>query len=57
MGVPVQSVNALVNGRRNMTAETAVLLARVLKTSAEFWMNLRVARDLYKALKHTGRAA
>ena len=49
MGVPIQRVNTLINGRRDMTAETAVLLSRVFKTSSEFWMNLQVACDLYEA--------
>lgn len=49
MGVPIQRVNTLINGKRDMTAETAILLSRVLKTSSEFWMNLQVARDLYEA--------
>jgi addiction module HigA family antidote len=57
MGVPIQRVNTLINGKRDVTAETAILLARVLKTTSEFWMNLQVARDLYKASKHLGRAA
>ena len=57
MDVPVQRVNTLVNGKRDITAETAILLSRVLKTSSEFWMNLQVARDLYKASKHLERAA
>jgi len=49
MNVPIQRVNTLIKGKRDMTAETAVLLARVLNTSSEFWMNLQVACDLYKA--------
>ena len=49
MGVPVQRVNTLINGKRDVSAETAVLLARVLKTSAEFWMNLQTSLDLHKA--------
>ena len=57
MGVPIQRVNTLINGKRDMTAETAILLARVLKTSSEFWMNLQVATDLYKASKHLEHAA
>jgi addiction module HigA family antidote len=51
MGVPIQRVNTLINGKRDMTAETAILLARVLKTSSEFWMNLQVGYDLYKAMR------
>jgi len=49
MGVPIQRVNTLINGKRDMTAESAILLSRVLDTSPEFWMNLQVAVDLYKA--------
>lgn len=51
MGVPVQRVNTLINGRRDMTAETAVLLSYVLGTSTQFWMNLQAACDIYKAEK------
>ena len=53
--VPVQRVNTLINGKRGITAETALLLAAELKTSPEFWMNLQNAYDLYEArqtLKH-----
>jgi addiction module HigA family antidote len=57
MGVPVQRVNTLINGKRDMTAMTAILLARVLKTSSEFWMNLQVACDLYEAQKSIEHAA
>ena len=57
MDVPVQRVNTLINGKRDMTAETAILLSQVLKTSSEFWMNLQVARDLYEAQKHLEDAA
>ena len=57
MGVPVQRVNTLINGKRDITAETAILLSRVLKTSPEFWMNLQDARDLYEAKEHLAHAA
>ena len=49
MGVPVQRVNTLINAKRDVSAETAVLLGRALKTSPEFWMNLQTALDLYLA--------
>jgi addiction module HigA family antidote len=57
MGVPIQRVNTLINGKRDMTAETAILLSRVLKTSSEFWMNVQVACDLYDAQKSLEHAA
>ena len=55
MNVPIQRVNTLINEKRGVTAETAILLSEVLKTSAEFWMNLQSTYDLYEAklvLKH-----
>jgi addiction module HigA family antidote len=57
MGVPIQRVNTLINQKRGMTAETAILLSRVLKTSPEFWMNLQMACDLYDAKKSIDEAA
>ncbi len=44
--VPVQRINTLINGKRDMTPETAILLSRFLKTTPEFWMNLQTQRDL-----------
>lgn len=51
IGVPVQRVNTLVRGKRGMTAETAVLLARQFKTTPQFWMNLQNNRDIWFAEK------
>ena len=56
MGVPVQRVNTLINGKRDVTAETAILLSRVLKTTPELWMNLQDAHDLYEAQEHLAHA-
>ena len=56
MGVPVQRVNTLINGKRDVTAETAILLSRALKTTAEFWMNLQDVCDLYEAREHLAHA-
>jgi addiction module HigA family antidote len=43
------SVNQIVNGRRAVTAEMALRLARVLSTSPELWLNLQQSWDLYEA--------
>lgn len=51
MNVTEQRINELVNGKRGVTPETAILLSRVLGTTAEFWMNLQTAFDLAKAEK------
>ena len=57
MRVPIQRINTLINGKRGISAETAVLLAKALKTTPEFWMNLQNAVDLYDALHHLRIAA
>jgi addiction module HigA family antidote len=49
LGVPVQRVNELINGKRGVTARTAWKLSRRLETSPEFWMNLQTAWDLARA--------
>lgn len=46
MGVPRMRVSEIVRGKRAVTAETAILLGRVLGTSARFWMNLQTTHDL-----------
>ena len=55
--VPVQRVNTLINGKRGVTPETAILLSRVFKNSPEFWMNLQTSYDLYQAKITLARAA
>ena len=49
MGVPIQRVNAVIAGRRAVTAETAILLSRVLGTTPALWLNLQIAVDLWDA--------
>lgn len=51
MGVPIQRVNTIVNGKRGVTAETAILLAEALDTTPEFWMGLQSDFDLWHALR------
>lgn len=52
MGVPIQRVNTIIKGKRDISPETAILLSRVLNTTPEFWMNLQTVRDLALARKH-----
>ena len=51
MGVDRKTVNELCGSRRGATAETAFLLARVLGTTPEFWLNLQFLNDMWLA-KH-----
>ncbi len=51
--VPYQRVNELVNQKRGVTPSTALRLARFFGVSADFWLNLQIRWDLYKA-QNTG---
>jgi len=44
--VPVTRMSEIVNGRRGVTADTALRLARYFGTTPELWMNLQAAHDL-----------
>jgi antitoxin HigA-1 len=48
MGVSRFRINEVINGKRAITAETALLLAAALDTTAEFWLNLQRAVDLHE---------
>jgi addiction module HigA family antidote len=50
MGVPRKHVNELCNGRRAVTAPTALILARVFGNTAEFWLNVQRRTDLWEAM-------
>jgi len=50
MGVQRKHVNELCNDRRNVTAPTALILARVFRNSPEFWLNLQRRTDLWEAM-------
>jgi addiction module HigA family antidote len=49
MGISLNRLNELIRGKRGVTADTVLRLAKLFKTSPEFWMNLQVAWDLYQA--------
>src|SRR5467141_2937311 len=50
MGVQRKHVNELCNGRRNVTAPTALILARVFGNSPDFWLNVQRRSDLGQAM-------
>jgi addiction module HigA family antidote len=50
MRVPRKHVNELCNDRRAVTADTALILARVFGNGAEFWLNVQRRNDLWDAL-------
>lgn len=57
MGVPRMRISEIVRGKRAITAETAILLAETLGTSARFWMNLQTSHDLAVATMKRDEAA
>jgi addiction module HigA family antidote len=44
--VPPRRINEIVHGKRRITADTALRLARYFGTSERFWMNLQARYDL-----------
>jgi addiction module HigA family antidote len=54
--IPLQRVNSVINGKRSVTPETAILLARFFATTAEFWMNLQTQYDLWFAERAMSKA-
>ena len=54
IGVPPRRINEIVHGKRGITADTALRLAKYFGTSAEFWLNLQTAFDLKQVEKEAG---
>jgi addiction module HigA family antidote len=46
ISVPARRINEIVHGKRGITADTALRLARYFDTSERFWMNLQMRYDL-----------
>jgi addiction module HigA family antidote len=44
-------MNEIVNGKRAVTPDTALRLAKFTRTEPEFWLNLQQAVDLWDALR------
>jgi antitoxin HigA-1 len=49
LGIGAARLNEIVRGKRGVTADTALRLARCFGTSAEFWLNLQSLYDLRMA--------
>jgi addiction module HigA family antidote len=54
-GVPPRRINEIVLGKRGVSADTAVRLARAFGTSERFWLGLQVDYDLEEARNAIGR--
>jgi len=54
IGVPPRRINEIVHGKRAVTADTALRLARYFGTSEAFWMGLQADYDLEEARVRLG---
>jgi antitoxin HigA-1 len=52
--VPSGRITSILNGKRAISADTALPLARHLETSARFWLNLQTRYDLAVAERDHG---
>ena len=55
MNIPFQRLNALVRGRRAVSADTALLLEGLTGWDAQIWLTLQAKWDLWHATKVRGR--
>lgn len=55
LGVSRLTVNELLHEKRRLTPELAVRLARLLDTSAESWLTMQTAVDLWEIRQHPER--
>jgi len=57
LGISLNRLNEIVLAKRGISADTALRLGRLLKTSPQFWMRLQADWDLHEAMKREIRAA
>ena len=53
--VPPGRINQIINGKRTITSDTALRLAKYFGNSPEFWMNLQTMHDLSKTRVQHGK--
>ena len=54
LSVPARRINEIVLGKRSITADTALRLARYFGTTEQFWLNLQTRFDLEMERDHLG---
>jgi antitoxin HigA-1 len=57
LGISLNRLDEIVLGKRGISADTALRLGRLLKTSPQFWMRLQTDWDLRQAIKRQTPAA
>lgn len=56
LDVPANRISQIIAGKRAISADTALRLARYFGTTADFWMNLQKSYDLDLARRQLGKA-
>jgi len=54
MNIPFQRLNAIVKGRRGVSADTALLFEALTGWDAQIWLTLQAKSDLWHALRARG---
>ncbi|MCB8912474.1 HigA family addiction module antidote protein [Rhodococcus rhodochrous] len=54
IGVPPRRINEIVHGKRSITADTALRLAKAFGNSAQFWLNIQDRYELDIAAERLG---
>ena len=57
LDISLNRLNEIVLGKRGITADTAIRLSRLLKTSAQLWMRLQADWDLHQAIHRPRKAS
>jgi len=57
MGVSRKTVNEICNGRRAITVDSALLLAKAFENTPDFWLNMQRRSDIWAALNTPKRKA
>jgi antitoxin HigA-1 len=57
LGISLNRLNEIILGKRGVSADTALRLAQLLKTSPQFWMRLQADWDLHLAMERAPRKA
>ncbi len=57
LGISLNRLNEVVLGKRGISADTALRLARLFKMSPQFWMRLQADWDLHQAIERQARKA
>ncbi len=57
MGVSRRTVNELCTGKRSVTVDTALMLAKVFENTPDFWLNMQRRIDIWSVLHTPARKA